>query len=75
MGAAHFLEDDGHLFLGDDVGGCGDVAAGCGEIHGGIDALDGLGDETQLLVLVLHRGNHVGGVYACKRLIVRVFQL
>ena len=74
LAAAHFLQDDGHLFLGNDVSRRRDVTTGRGEIDRGIDALDSLGNEAQLLVLVLGSRHHVSGIDAGKRLIVRVFQ-
>ena len=72
--SADFLQHDGHLLFRDHVGRGGDIALGGGKIHGGVNALDGLGEEPEFLVLVLHGRNHVGGIYACKRLIVRIFQ-
>ena len=75
LAAAHFLEDDGHLLLGDHVAGGQDVASGGSVIHRGVYALDGLGDEPQLLVLVFRRRDHAGGIDAGERLVVRVFQL
>ena len=75
LAAADFLQDDGHLLLGDDIARGRDVAAGRCEIDRGIDTLDGLGDETELLVLVLRRRNHISGIDSGKRLIIRIFQL
>ena len=75
LAAAHFLQDDGHLLLGDHVAGGQDVASGGSVIHRGVYALDGLGDEPQLLVLVFRRRDHAGGIDAGERLVVRVFQL
>ena len=42
LGAAHLLEDDGHLLFGDHVGRGGDIASGRGEIDRRVHALDGL---------------------------------
>ena len=74
LAAAHLLQDDGHLFFRDHVGRGGDIATRSGKIHAGIDALDGFGQQAQLLVFVFYRRNHVGGVNARKRLVIRIFQ-
>ena len=75
LAAADLLQDDGHLLLGEHVGrGC-DIASGRGEVHGGIDTLDRLGEQAELLVLVLRMRNHIGRIHTRKRLVVRIFQL
>ena len=70
----HLLQDDGHLLFGNHVAGGRDVATRGGVVHRCVHALDGLGNDPQLLVLVLGGRDHIGGIYAGKRLIVRVFQ-
>ena len=75
LGTADFLEDDRHLLFRDHVGGGGYIGPGRGEVHRGVHALDGLCKQPQLLVLILHAGEHIGGIHSCKRLVIRVFQL
>ena len=69
-----FLKDDCHFLLVDDVGGSCHVVLGCPIEDGGIDALDGGREEFETLVFVVGEGYHVGGVDACKGLVVAVFK-
>ena len=60
LAAADLLQDDRHLLLREHVGRGRDVPPGGSEIHGSIDALDGLGQQAELLVLVLRVRDHIG---------------
>ncbi len=70
----HFLQDDRHLLLVDDVGCCGHIVLGGAIENAGIHRLDGIGKHFQTLVVVAYVGNHVGTVDACKRLIMTVLE-
>ena len=75
LAAADLLQHDGHLLLGEHVRRGRDVASRRGEIHGGVNALDSLGQQAELLVLVLRVRDHISRIDPRKRLIVRVLQL
>ena len=74
LGANHFLKDDGHLFLVDDVASGLHVGLAILIIYGGIHTLDGIAQHAEHLVLVVQIGNHVSGIDTGKRLVVGVFQ-
>ena len=74
MRTHHFLQDDSHFLLVDDVRrGSHVVLAGTIE-HGSIDALDGIAQHAEAHILVLRKGNHVSAVDARERLVVGVFE-
>ena len=74
--AAHLLDHDGHLLLGDQVLRRLHVGLRRREIDRGVDALDRLLQQTQLAVFVpLRIGNHIGRIDAGEGLVVRIFQL
>ena len=53
----------------------GEVSPRRGEIDRGVDTLDGLEQQPEHLIPVVHVGDHVGGIDACEGLVVRIFQL
>ena len=75
VASADFLNDNSHLFFRHNARSSGDIAARSGKIHAGIDALDSLGEQSELLVLIFGMRNHIGRIHPRKRLIIRVFQL
>ena len=73
--AAHLLDDNGHLLLGDEVLRGGDVGPRRREVDRGVDALDRPQQQAQHLVLVVGVGDHVGGVDPGEGLVVRILEL
>ena len=70
----HFLQDDSHLFLIDNVGGGSHIGLRVPIINRGINSLDGTSQHAKHLVLILKIRNHIGRVDTCKGLIMGVFQ-
>ncbi|OAV71626.1 hypothetical protein Barb7_03170 [Bacteroidales bacterium Barb7] len=69
-----FLQDDGHLFLINEVGSCRHIGFAVLVKDRGIDGFDGIADDAEHLLSVFHLGYHIGGIDAGKGLIVRIFQ-
>ena len=72
--AHHFLKDDCHLLLVDDVLRGEHISLGVLIIDRGIDALDGTSQHPQHLILVLQIRYHIGGVDARKRLVMGILE-
>ena len=70
----HFLEDDRHLLLVDDIARGRHVGLGVAVVDRRVDRLDGTSQHAQHLVLVVEIRNHIGGVDACERLIVGILE-
>ena len=66
----HFLNDDGHFLLVDDIAGGLHVCLAVAIEYRSIDSLDSVAQHTEHFVLVLQIGNHVGGVDTGKGLVM-----
>ena len=73
-GADHFLKDDGHFLLVDNVACSLHVRLAVFVVHRSIDPLDGIAQHAEHLILVVEIRNHVGRVDAGEGLVVRIFE-
>ena len=72
--SADALYDDRHLFLAQEISGGVDICPAAIEKRRCIHALDGFAQQSEHLVLVFGKRNHVGGIYPGERLVVAVLQ-
>ena len=68
--ANHFLQDNSHLFLIDDIAGGRHVVLASLIEYAGVDSFYGSGKHGESFVLVCAVWNHVGRVYAGEGLVV-----
>ena len=72
--AHHFLQDDSHLFLVDDIA-CGlHIGFGVAEIYRGVNSFDCITEHAEHFILIVQVGNHISIVDPGERLVVRIFQ-
>ena len=72
--AHHFLQDNRHFFLIDQVASSRHVSLGIMIEHRCIHTLDGTSQHLEHHLLVIKRWNHISRIDSGKRLVVRVFQ-
>ena len=72
--AHHFLYDDGHLLLVDEVLRGGEVSLAVAVEHRRIDGLDSAAQQLKHEGVVVYTRHHVGGIDTCEGLILRVLE-
>ena len=72
--AHHFLQDNRHLLLVDDVLRGEHIGLRVLIINGSIDTLDSAGQHAEHLVFVVQIRYHIGTVDTCERLIMRILK-
>ena len=72
--ADHFLQDDRHLLLIDQVGRGSHISLTVTIKDGSINRLDRIAQQAEHFIFIIQPGNHIGRINPGERLIMRVFQ-
>ena len=72
--AYHLLQNDCHLLLVDDIAGGLHIVLTAPVEDTGINGLDGFGEHRETLVAVVCCRYHIGTIYTCEGLVVRILE-